>query len=122
MRVIKLMRGSYPSQLTSAIRNPNCARNAAALGESARGGYAVPAMDRELSLRPRKSKGEHTAEDVMRRRMAVGRLQDRLDDQRANLKAIQEAGDAVLYGEGLIEYARLLGELEGYMTEAGSYF
>ena len=119
MRIVK---GNCPSQLTSAVRSLNCALNAEGLVGRGKGGSARIVRDQGLSLRPRKKKGEHTAEDVIRRRMAVSRLQDRLDDQRANLAAIQAAGDAILYGEGLIEYARLLGELEGYMTDTGSYF
>lgn len=40
----------------------------------------------------------------------------KLADTRLNLSVIQRIGDDRMYGEGLIEYAKLLGEWEALLT------
>ena len=49
-------------------------------------------------------------------------IKERLSDVRLNLKVIQRLGHVGLYGEGLIEYSRLLGQLEPYALDKKRHF
>lgn len=52
----------------------------------------------------------------------LAKIKERLWEARLNLKVIQNSGDPAFYGEALVEYARILGELEGYVRGKDRYF
>jgi len=52
----------------------------------------------------------------------LAKIRERLSETRRGLKLMEKAEDAKLYGEGLMEYARLMGQLEGYVQDKARYF